>query len=242
MISRNLRARRPFGAAVEQRLDVAAHRGQRRAQFVRDVGDEVAPHPIGAAQIGDVVQHDHRAGRAVGRATGARAHRDDQAVLQRQLDALALAAARAPRSPARRCPGGARSRGSAGPRPLPAAAASGGRRRWPAAPVLGVDDQDAFGHAAEDRFHARAVGGELVGAPADLADRVVQGARDRCRFRRCRSRGPAARSRRRRSGSATSAIARTRRSGAPTRPRPAAARRRGPAPAATSAVRRSAAS
>ena len=49
---------RRVGAAVEQRLDVAAHRGQRRAQLVRDVGDEVAADAIGAAQIGDVVQHD----------------------------------------------------------------------------------------------------------------------------------------------------------------------------------------
>ena len=40
-----------------QRFDVAADRGQRRAQLVRDVGDEVAADLIGAPQLGDVVQH-----------------------------------------------------------------------------------------------------------------------------------------------------------------------------------------
>ena len=58
MISRKRRADGGVGAAVEQRLDVAAHRGERRPQLVRDVGDEVAADAIGAAQIGDVVQHD----------------------------------------------------------------------------------------------------------------------------------------------------------------------------------------
>ena len=48
-----------IGRSVEQRLDVAADRGQRRAQLVRDVGDEVAPDLIGAPQIGDVVQDEH---------------------------------------------------------------------------------------------------------------------------------------------------------------------------------------
>jgi len=36
--------------AVGQRLDVAANRRQRRAQLVRDVGDEVTPDLIGAPQ------------------------------------------------------------------------------------------------------------------------------------------------------------------------------------------------
>ena len=50
--------------AVEQRLDVAAHGGERRAQLVRDVGDEVAADAIGAAQVGDVVQDQHGPARA----------------------------------------------------------------------------------------------------------------------------------------------------------------------------------
>ena len=44
-------------------------------------------------------------------------------------------------------------------------------------PPLVVDDQHAFDHAAEDRFHARAIGVEVGRAAADLADRVVQRAR-----------------------------------------------------------------
>ena len=68
-----------------QRFDVSADRGQRRAQLVRDVRDEVAPHAIDPPQIADVVQHEHGAA-AVGaggrrlraedpRAAGRAAHR-----------------------------------------------------------------------------------------------------------------------------------------------------------------------
>ena len=88
---------RRLGAAVEERLDVAADRGERRAQLVRDVGHEVAAHAIGAAQLGDVVQHDARR-RWRGRRDRGAADRHDEAVRQRQLEALAfLAAGRAPR-------------------------------------------------------------------------------------------------------------------------------------------------
>ena len=54
-------------ALLEQRLDVAANRGERRAQFVRDVADEVAAHLVGALQVGDVVQDQHDAARPSGR-------------------------------------------------------------------------------------------------------------------------------------------------------------------------------
>ena len=43
--------------------------------------------------------------------------------------------------------------------------------------ALFVDDEHAFDHAAEDRLHAGAVGGELRGAAADLANGVVEHAR-----------------------------------------------------------------
>ena len=46
---------------VEQRFGVALDRGERRAQLVRDVGDEVAADLVGAAQVGDVVQDQHGA-------------------------------------------------------------------------------------------------------------------------------------------------------------------------------------
>ena len=46
-------------------------------------------------------------------------------------------------------------------------------------PSLLVDDEHAFDHAAEDRFHAGAIGLEIRGPLANLADRVVQGPRDR---------------------------------------------------------------
>ena len=71
MIPRNRLRSVLVGVAVGERLDVAADRGQRRAQLVRDVGDEVAADLIGAPQLGDVVQHQddavrHRAGRRCG--------------------------------------------------------------------------------------------------------------------------------------------------------------------------------
>ena len=46
---------------VEQGLGVALDGGERRAQLVRDVGDEVAADLIGALEVGDVVQHEDRA-------------------------------------------------------------------------------------------------------------------------------------------------------------------------------------
>ena len=64
MISRNRRLSSALDVVFGQRLDVAADGGQRRAQLVRDVGDEVAADLIGAPQVGDVVQHEHGAVRA----------------------------------------------------------------------------------------------------------------------------------------------------------------------------------
>ena len=45
-------------------------------------------------------------------------------------------------------------------------------------PPLLVDDDDPLHHAAEDGLHARLVRGEVRGAPADFAHRVVQRPRD----------------------------------------------------------------
>ena len=73
MMARNRWRSSASDVALRQRLDVAADRGQRRAQLVRDVGDEVAADLIGAPQVGDVVQHEHGAVRAVGAAGAARA-------------------------------------------------------------------------------------------------------------------------------------------------------------------------
>ena len=62
MISRNragfLGLRRVI---VQERLDVALDGRERRAQFVRDVGHEIAAHAVGVAQVRDVVQHQHGA-------------------------------------------------------------------------------------------------------------------------------------------------------------------------------------
>ena len=47
----------------EQRLGVSLDRRERGAQLVRDVRDEVPPHGLETAQLGDVVQHEHQAER-----------------------------------------------------------------------------------------------------------------------------------------------------------------------------------
>ena len=49
-------------------------------------------------------------------------------------------------------------------------------------PAVVVHDQHAFDHAAQDRFHARAIRGEIGGAPADFPRRFVQRARDGADF------------------------------------------------------------
>src|SRR5713226_1408644 len=46
----------------EKRFRETLDGGKRRAQLVRNVGDEIAAHALEFAQFGDVVQHDHRAG------------------------------------------------------------------------------------------------------------------------------------------------------------------------------------
>ena len=44
---------------VEQGLRVGLDRGQRGLELVRRVGDEVLPHPLEAAEVGDVVEDEH---------------------------------------------------------------------------------------------------------------------------------------------------------------------------------------
>ena len=74
MMARNRRAvSRSSPAGAEQRLGVALDGRERRAQLVRDVGDEVAPDHLQPTQLGDVVQHEHEAeGVAVGSRAAAR--------------------------------------------------------------------------------------------------------------------------------------------------------------------------
>ena len=49
---------------LHERFDVAAHGGERSAQLVRHIRDEIAAHAIDAAQIADIVKHEHRAAAA----------------------------------------------------------------------------------------------------------------------------------------------------------------------------------
>src|SRR5216684_7069665 len=49
-------------SAGEKRFRETLDRRKRRAQLVRNVGDEIAAHAFEFAKFGDVVQHNHRAG------------------------------------------------------------------------------------------------------------------------------------------------------------------------------------
>ena len=77
-------------------------------------------------------------------------------------------------------------------------------------PPLRIDDDDAFDHAGEDRFHARAIARLLGELAADFLDRLVERPRDRAELVvaevEARRRQVAAAD----SGRATSAISRTR--------------------------------
>ena len=55
-------------APAKQRFRESLNGGERRLEFVRDVGDEILAHALQAAQFGDVVQHHHGAGRLFRRA------------------------------------------------------------------------------------------------------------------------------------------------------------------------------
>ena len=112
--SRNCRRCSGSTRLVHQRFDVAAHRGQRRAQLVRHVRHEIAAHAIGPAQIADVVQHEHGAA-----AVGARGRRlraeNPRAARRRSPRRAALRSAAAARLSARRR-AGRRRRAGARPR------------------------------------------------------------------------------------------------------------------------------
>ena len=166
-------------ALIEQRLDVAADSRERRAQLVRDVGDEVTANAIGAAEIGDVVHDEHRAGRAWRLDRRAPRHDDELGLpRQRQLEAFG-------RRPAKRR---AELRGDVGLAHdldvvpalgvvlQPQHRARGLVDELHAAVV--VDDQHALDHAAQDRFHPGPIRGEIGRAAADFTRRVVQDARD----------------------------------------------------------------
>ena len=45
---------------IQRRLHVAAHDGERRAQLVRDVGDEIAPHPLEPDRLGAILDEQQR--------------------------------------------------------------------------------------------------------------------------------------------------------------------------------------
>ena len=49
----------------EQRLEITAKDGKWRAQFVRNIGDEIAAHLVGSAQLCDIAQQQNGAANAL---------------------------------------------------------------------------------------------------------------------------------------------------------------------------------
>ena len=180
------------GGSVLQRLDVAANGRERRAQFVRHVGDEVAPHLIGAPQIGDVVQHEHGAA-AASRATGTTCATN----MRRDPDRAAPRPARAgrPRGPRQlrgdvrlthhfqimRCR-----------RPPPAGAASTQRPDWSGrAGPAPFTSTHALDHAGQNRVGVRALARHVGRAARPVRAPCRRARWRRRRFRRGRGRAPA---------------------------------------------------
>ncbi len=79
---------------IQERFDVSANRGERRAKLVGNVGDEIAPDLIGAAKIGDVVEHQNCAAASHrGHGRRARDERPARIARHRELSAFHLVAA-----------------------------------------------------------------------------------------------------------------------------------------------------
>ena len=163
---------------VNQRFGVALDGGQRRAQFVRDVGDEVAADLIRVLQVGDVVQHKHRAA-ALGHHRG---NAPDQRAIavqrQRQLDAFGGPARHGARDlldDGRMTDGFDVGTAAGLALELQQVARSFVHELQP---PLAVDDQHAFDHAGEDGLHARAVAGERVHPLPQFMHGGIHGARD----------------------------------------------------------------
>ncbi len=62
MVEETLARRRVLARRAAQRLDEADQRGERRAQLVAGIGDEIGAQSLAALHIGEIVQHQHRGG------------------------------------------------------------------------------------------------------------------------------------------------------------------------------------
>ena len=175
---------------VEQRLDVAANGRERRAQLVRDVGDEVAADLVGALEVGDVVQHEH--GAAAGGRPPAPAGPPDRGRRRGSTDSSKACGAPPASTPAEVLDdAGMADRldvGAADGVALDAQHPAGGVVDQLQASGL-VDDQHAFDHAAENRLHARPVARQRGrrGGPARAPRRRGRGRPRRGRRRRSRA-------------------------------------------------------
>ena len=166
MTSRNFRRCSGSIGLFHQGFDVAADGCQRGAQLMRDIGHEIASHPIDPAQVADVVQHEHRPASLGARRSG----------LGAEDARTAGAAHRVERHLYRRAPfafeRSAELTHDAGlPHGLDIVAAEQvaleiqhppSRVVREPQPSFAVDDEHPFDHARQNGFHSRAIGLELV--------------------------------------------------------------------------------
>ena len=150
---------------------------------MRDVGDEVAADLIDAPELRDVVQHEDDAVRDRAGCRRRRGQDGPRRVARRgKLQ-------RFPRPPGEHAPDQRRDRRQTDRLDV---GQTDGRllqlKHLPRRvvdelqPSLRIDDDDALGHAGEDRFHASPVTRLLRKLPPDFLDRFVQRARDRAQL------------------------------------------------------------
>ena len=188
IISRNRPRGLGVGRSADQRLGVARDRGERGLEFVRDVGHEVPAHRLQPAQLGDIVQHQHRA--AVGQRPGVRPARSG-----RRARARGPAPAR-PASTASTTSRAALTRNSCG---RSGSGSSALVAQQPPRGRIGGDDRaPAVGgdHPLDHRLHQRGALGllaaQLVEALGELRVHLAGAPGPARRCRGCRSGGSAA--------------------------------------------------
>ena len=165
-------------ALLEQRLDVAPDRRERRTKFVRHIADEIPAYLVGALQVGHIVQdeHDARPQRVAGR-SGASDEHTRRIRAKGELDAWRRFAAQ------RACDlrhdvrmadrvGVTATDPGIGNTEHPARC----RVHEPHAPVA-VQHQHAFDHPREDGLHARPIAREIRQARAELEHHAIERAR-----------------------------------------------------------------
>ena len=145
---------------------------------MRHVGDEIAAHLIGLAQLGDVVQHQHRTAAGGGDRGDARHQRPRGVAGHRQLQALGVFAEQRAADVLDNARMADRLDVRMIDRSLLELEQAARRVVHQLQSTLLVHHQHAFDHAGEDCLHAGPIALEAVDAAAELVHRLVHRPRD----------------------------------------------------------------